>query len=252
VLWSDATFSMDAFSAAPVLLQRTALAATLGSTALKIKARTGVRRPSLDSAAFAAAGVPADGSFGAALGPVMEVPPAKAVKRAGALQDSTASNSPADRTPLHQRDQRKCGAAAASRLTVQPLVPSQMPDVPLPSSLRAAPLPLAVAAAVAPSRRVSFARGSLEGTADGHPEHEGELARPVRHLPQPYANDLTKGNVLMLEQLLREECSDCSASIARLKRRVGLMPLVRLPRPHAVSCSAAAHATDAGCPTPVL
>jgi len=54
----------------------------------------------------------------------------------------------------------------------------------------------------------------------------------VRHVPSSYAKDLTRGNVLMLEQMLGE---DCAASISRLKRRVGLLPPIRAPRPY-VNC----------------
>jgi hypothetical protein len=42
--------------------------------------------------------------------------------------------------------------------------------------------------------------------------------------------DLSRGNVLMLEQLLGAECS---MSVTRLKRRVGLLPPIRPPRPFA-------------------
>lgn len=83
------------------------------------------------------------------------------------------------------------------------------------------------------SRRVRFAPGPLEGdpagTADGHPATEGAVARPVRRIPAQYALDLTKGNVLMLEQMLGH---DCLHSVTRLKRRVGLLPPIRAPRPH--------------------
>jgi hypothetical protein len=41
----------------------------------------------------------------------------------------------------------------------------------------------------------------------------------------------------MLEQLLREECSDCSQSLGRLKRRVGLLPALRPPRPYVTAHS---------------
>jgi hypothetical protein len=51
----------------------------------------------------------------------------------------------------------------------------------------------------------------------------------VRRLAPGYALDLTKGNVLFLENLLGEECQ---MSVMRLKRRVGLLPQIRPPRPH--------------------
>jgi hypothetical protein len=90
------------------------------------------------------------------------------------------------------------------------------------------------------SRRVSFAPGSLHSspavrspvTDDGHPATEGALAMPVRRVPSSYALDLTRGNVLMLEQLLGPESA---MSVARLKRRVGLLPPTRPPRPHVCS-----------------
>ncbi|WIA08831.1 hypothetical protein OEZ85_008252 [Tetradesmus obliquus] len=55
---------------------------------------------------------------------------------------------------------------------------------------------------------------------------------PVRRVPSSYALDLTRGNVLMLEQLLGPESA---MSVARLKRRVGLLPPIRPPRPHVCS-----------------
>jgi hypothetical protein len=90
------------------------------------------------------------------------------------------------------------------------------------------------------SRRVSFAPGPLHCspavrspvTDDGHPATEGALAMPVRRVPSSYALDLTRGNVLMLEQLLGP---DSAMSVMRLKRRVGLLPPIRPPRPHACS-----------------
>jgi hypothetical protein len=87
-------------------------------------------------------------------------------------------------------------------------------------------------------KRVRFAPGHLNVTIspksapDGHPATEGCVCVPVRHVPSSYAKDLTRGNVLMLEQMLGE---DCAASISRLKRRVGLLPPIRAPRPY-VNC----------------
>jgi len=86
------------------------------------------------------------------------------------------------------------------------------------------------------ARRVRFAAGPLNpeqhpnSTNDGHPASECALAVPVRRVPASYGMDLSKGNVLMLEQLLGAECS---MSVSRLKRRVGLLPPIRPPRPHA-------------------
>lgn len=82
-------------------------------------------------------------------------------------------------------------------------------------------------------RRVRFAPGPLEATPDGHPATEGCIARPVRQNPcLGWGQDLTRGNVLLLESLLGAECQE---SVLRLKRRVGLLPLIRPPRPHATS-----------------
>lgn len=97
-------------------------------------------------------------------------------------------------------------------------------------------------------KKVRFAPGHLNATIcpnaapDGHPATEGCVVLPVRHVPGSYAKDLTRGNVLMLEQMLGE---DCNASISRLKRRVGLLPPIRAPRPfvnckHIVSVAKAA------------
>lgn len=88
------------------------------------------------------------------------------------------------------------------------------------------------------ARRVRFAAGPLNpeqhpnSTNDGHPASECALAVPVRRVPASYGMDLSKGNVLMLEQLLGAECS---MSVSRLKRRVGLLPPIRPPRPHATN-----------------
>jgi hypothetical protein len=98
-------------------------------------------------------------------------------------------------------------------------------------------------------RRVSFAAGPLDpeyhpnSTQDGHPASEGALAVPVRRVPVSYGMDLSRGNVLMLEQLLGTECI---MSVTRLKRRVGLLPPIRPPRPYANSPGGAAAAAAAG------
>ncbi|KAF6259272.1 hypothetical protein COO60DRAFT_1514060 [Scenedesmus sp. NREL 46B-D3] len=100
------------------------------------------------------------------------------------------------------------------------------------------------------SRRVSFAPGPLHSspavrapvTDDGHPATEGVLAMPVRRVSSSYALDLTRGNVLMLEQLLGAESA---MSVARLKRRVGLLPPIRPPRPHACSRPAGSDGAEA-------
>jgi hypothetical protein len=85
---------------------------------------------------------------------------------------------------------------------------------------------------------VSFAPGPLDpaahpaATGDGHPATECCVATPVRRSQAAYCLDLSRGNVLMLEQLLGQECA---MSVARLKRRVGLLPPLRPPRPHATA-----------------
>jgi hypothetical protein len=97
-------------------------------------------------------------------------------------------------------------------------------------------------------RRVSFAAGPLDpeyhpnSTQDGHPASEGALAVPVRRVPVSYGMDLSRGTVLMLEQLLGTECI---MSVTRLKRRVGLLPPIRPPRPYANSPGGAAAAAAA-------
>jgi hypothetical protein len=62
------------------------------------------------------------------------------------------------------------------------------------------------------ARRVRFAAGPLDpeqhpnATEDGHPASEGALAVPVRRMPNSYAMDLSKGSVLMLQDLLGPDC----------------------------------------------
>eukprot|EP00878_Enallax_costatus_P004019 GHUV01004242.1.p1 GENE.GHUV01004242.1~~GHUV01004242.1.p1 ORF type:complete len:354 (+),score=78.81 GHUV01004242.1:278-1339(+) len=102
------------------------------------------------------------------------------------------------------------------------------------------------------SRRVSFAPGPLSPqqhgncTPDGHPAAEGAQAVPVRRVAPSYALDLTKGNVLFLENLLGQ---DCQMSVMRLKRRVGLLPPIKPPRPH-VGAKPGQEATSPGTPHP--
>lgn len=103
-------------------------------------------------------------------------------------------------------------------------------------------------------RRVSFASGPLDpgahphSTDDGHPAREGAVAVAVRrsaHAPS-WGLDLTRGNVLMLEQLLGP---DCAQSVTRLKRRVGLLPPIRAPRPH-IGCTTSSYVCDAPADAP--
>lgn len=237
------------------------------------------RRPSYDSQAMQAAGIlDAAMQLDILMGPATELPPAKALKRELApAQDAVPSQhglrdtSPAERHPLELRPRKAPQAAAAPQLPPMaklaqhaaaasaaasaaaaaagtPAAPAAIAAAPPPavaaaamdrasSSAAAAPTP----PAPSPSRRVRFAPGPLPHYDDGHPPHEGRLARAVRHLPPRYPMSLTKGSVLMLEQLLHEECSDVSLSVTRLKRRVGLLPAIRPPRPH-VSVRPAAQA----------
>jgi hypothetical protein len=159
------------------------------------------------------------------------VPTVAADSRAGVLTSSKAAGrAPAPRQ--HKRVQtsngistsRKAPAAVAADCPSQPVAGASSE----PGSA---------------ARRVRFAPGHLDpeahpnSTDDGHPASEGALAVPVRRVPVSYGMDLSRGNVLMLEQLLG---ADCSMSVTRLKRRVGLLPPIRAPRPYANSPAAAA------------
>lgn len=69
------------------------------------------------------------------------------------------------------------------------------------------------------ARRVSFAAGPWAekfGTQDGHPDHEGQLARQRRNAGARWGADLTPSAVRAVEAELGEECRP---SIDRLKRR---------------------------------
>ncbi|KAL4444686.1 hypothetical protein ABPG77_002503 [Micractinium sp. CCAP 211/92] len=82
------------------------------------------------------------------------------------------------------------------------------------------------------ARRVSFAAGPWAekfGTQDGHPDHEGQLARQRRNAGARWGADLTPSAVRAVEAELGEECRP---SIDRLKRRVGLLPLRKRSREH--------------------
>lgn len=154
------------------------------------------------------------------------------------------------------RQQRRAPAAAAvaasNKQAPQPAAAAPATD----SS--AVPPPGGASSQGGAGRRVRFAAGPLNpeahpsSTDDGHPASEGALAVPVRRVPVSYGMDLSRGNVLMLEQLLGAECS---MSVTRLKRRVGLLPPIRPPRPFANNNSsgsgdavAAAAAAAAGPP----
>lgn len=140
-------------------------------------------------------------------------------------------------------DDDTAAAAAAVPRAAPPLAAAEVvmgSDVPPASTSSAEDGPQQRSAATSPSRRVRFAAGPLNpdrhpnSTDDGHPASEGALAVPVRRVPASYGMDLSKGNVLMLEQLLG---TDCSMSVTRLKRRVGLLPPIRPPRPYAHASS---------------
>ncbi len=95
-------------------------------------------------------------------------------------------------------------------------------------------------------RHVTFLPGPLP-TVDGHPVTEGTLAKKpaldggymvCESTPQP--TRLTKKEVLDLEQLLTEQGpGQYTASIAKLKMRVGLLPQQSPPRPYAAAKAAA-------------
>jgi hypothetical protein len=68
-------------------------------------------------------------------------------------------------------------------------------------------------------RKVSFAPGPWAdkfSTPDGHPDHEGQLARQRRSAGMGWGRDLTPSAVRAVEAELGE---DCRPSIDRLKRR---------------------------------
>lgn len=72
---------------------------------------------------------------------------------------------------------------------------------------------------LAATRRVSFAQGPWAGkfqTCDGHPDHEGQLARQRRSAGSSWGRDLTPSAVRAVESELGEACRP---SIDRLKRR---------------------------------
>lgn len=180
--------------------------------------------------------------------------------------DSSGSSKALARASAPSRQQRRAPAAAAvaasNKQAPQPAAAAPATDSSLaqqaqqlsPSS--AVPSPGGASSQGGAGRRVRFAAGPLKpeahpnSTDDGHPASEGALAVPVRRVPVSYGMDLSRGNVLMLEQLLGAECS---MSVTRLKRRVGLLPPIRPPRPFASSNSsgsggAAAAAAAAGPP----
>lgn len=159
------------------------------------------------------------------------VPTLAADSGAGALTSSKAAGrAPAPRQ--HNRVQTSNGIGTSRKAPAA--VAADSPAQPVASASSA---PGSVA------RRVRFAPGHLDpeghpnSTDDGHPASEGALAVPVRRVPVSYGMDLSRGNVLMLEQLLG---ADCSMSVTRLKRRVGLLPPIGAPRPYARSPAAAA------------
>lgn len=96
-----------------------------------------------------------------------------------------------------------------------------------------APAAVASAAAAAalepaaPRKAVRFAPGPLPASSpavgfDGHPVGEGRVARPVRQFsPGSFTSDLSRSNLLALEQLLGPENAP---SLERLKRRLVTTP----------------------------
>ncbi|KAK9826097.1 hypothetical protein WJX81_002391 [Elliptochloris bilobata] len=101
-------------------------------------------------------------------------------------------------------------------------------------------------------RRVRFAAGPLRAvyhTRDGHPDHEGQVARQRRELGATWPVDLTPGGVRMLEVELG---SGYTWSLDRLKRRVGLLPPVKRPRTYATASRKAARMAPARCRPPLL
>eukprot|EP00879_Flechtneria_rotunda_P004325 GHRR01004575.1.p1 GENE.GHRR01004575.1~~GHRR01004575.1.p1 ORF type:complete len:397 (+),score=111.79 GHRR01004575.1:173-1363(+) len=108
-------------------------------------------------------------------------------------------------------------------------------DSPVPALPSPAPASSISKQSSSSQRRVRFLAGPLQpgvhcnSTSDGHPATEGAGAVPVRRIAPLYTGTLTKGNVLMLEQLLGPEHA---MSVARLKRRVGLLPAIKCLRPH--------------------
>lgn len=84
-------------------------------------------------------------------------------------------------------------------------------------------------------RRVTFATGplgSVYATTDGHPPHEGEVARPVKKPDKDYRRPLTRAAVETLVELLGDSCV---FSLRRLKMRAGMLPTERPQRPFAKS-----------------
>ncbi len=134
------------------------------------------------------------------------------------------------------------GAVAASPAAV--VAPSQSAaagsaSAPPRSGALTAPRP--AAAAPRPGKVVRFAPGPLlpnglphaapraPVSSDGHPASEGCVAVPVRQLPFCCPTDLTRSNILVLEELLGPENAP---SLGRLKRRIGLLAANRPPRVH--------------------
>ncbi|KAK9806609.1 hypothetical protein WJX73_009057 [Symbiochloris irregularis] len=84
-------------------------------------------------------------------------------------------------------------------------------------------------------KRAHFAPGPWKdkfGTADGHPDHEGVVAKAARQCLPRYPVSLSAASVHALENELE---GLCPWSIGRLKRRVGLLPVVKRERPFATA-----------------
>lgn len=173
------------------------------------------------------------------------VPAALQRRSARLAADSSANSKALARASAPSRQQRRTPAAAAASnkqapqpaaAAAAPATDSSLAQYAQQCSPSSEPSPGAASSQGVPGRRVRFADGPLNpqahpnSTDDGHPASEGALAVPVRRVPVSYGMDLSRGNVLMLEQLLGAECS---MSVTRLKRRVGLLPPIRPPRPFA-------------------
>ncbi|GBF92043.1 hypothetical protein Rsub_04390 [Raphidocelis subcapitata] len=138
---------------------------------------------------------------------------------------------------LQQQQQQQQQEAHAPHPHQQPPDPPRQPspdDAPRPAAPDQRRPASAGASPCAPAKAVRFAPGPLPPSArdvgvDGHPAGEGRVAVPVRLLRHAPPQDLTRSNVLALEELLGPENAP---SLGRLKRRVGMLPPGRPPRVH--------------------
>jgi hypothetical protein len=106
------------------------------------------------------------------------------------------------------RQKASVAAAAAALGNASPMAAAPAAD----SSAQPSSSATSGGATPSAARRVRFAAGPLDpeqhpnSTEDGHPASEGALAVPVRRVPNTYAMDLSKGSVLMLQDLLGPDC----------------------------------------------